>query len=452
MGLALRHVRFTTQEIVQATGGRVGNGTDVVGEDTVEVDGATQDSRALQPGQLFVPLLAERDGHDFIPAAIANGATAYLTQRPNVEVDGAAAIHVEDTAAALNDLARAARQRISGPVIGITGSVGKTSAKDLLAAAVRDTFATHWSAKSFNNEIGVPLTLINTPDEADVAIIEMGSRGIGHIETLCNVATPNVGIITTVAGAHTSEFGSLENIGVAKGELIESLPADGLAVLNGDNSYVLAMAPRSKAPVLTFGTETGNDVHIVSIDLDDDLRGTFVLDTEWGRVTVRPTTRGAHMATNVAAATTTALWLGVSIEAIEAGMAEAELSPWRMDVRRSKSGALIINDTYNANPTSMTGALDSLGRLTHENKIAVLGYMGELGDSEADDHRKIAETARSVGAQLIAIGTDLYGVDHLDDPADVLNAVGAIGSDTAILVKGSRSAGLETLAEQLLEK
>lgn len=451
MGLALRHVRFTTSEIAQATNGRVGTGEAGNSTETVKIDGATQDSRALQPGQLFVPLVAERDGHDFIASAIANGAPAYLTHQSDAAGDDAIAIHVEDTTAALNDLARAARERISGPVVGITGSVGKTSAKDLLAAAVKETFVTHWSAKSFNNEIGVPLTLINTPDDSEVAIIEMGSRGIGHIATLCDVASPSVGIVTTVAGAHTSEFGSLENIGIAKGELIEALPADGLAVLNGDNEYVSAMASRSQAPVLTFGTGAGNDCQIVSIDLDDDLRGTFVLDTEWGRVTARPTTRGAHMATNVAAAAITALWLGVPIEAIEAGMATAELSPWRMDVRRSASGALIINDTYNANPTSMTGALDSLGRLPHTNKIAVLGYMGELGDSESSDHLKIAETARSVGAQLVAVGTDLYGVEQLDEPADAIETIGALGTDTAILVKGSRSAGLETLAQQLLD-
>ena len=299
----MRLVRFTTSEIAEATGGRVAAGA-------AEVDGATQDSRALKPGQLFVPLVAERDGHDFIDSAIANGAPAYFTHRQADPEPGAVAVVVPDTTDALNDLARAARQRISGPVIGITGSVGKTSTKDLLAGAVKDTFATHWSAKSFNNEIGVPLTLINAPDHSEVAIIEMGARGIGHISTLCAVASPTVGIITTVAGAHTGEFGSIENIALAKGELIEALPKDGLSVLNGDNPLVSAMASRSNAPVLTFGSDSGTNVRVTSVELDEDLRGTFILDTEWGTVTARPPTRGAHMATNVAAAVATALWLG----------------------------------------------------------------------------------------------------------------------------------------------
>ena len=441
----MRLVRFTTSEIAEATGGRVAAGA-------AEVDGATQDSRALKPGQLFVPLVAERDGHDFIDSAIANGAPAYFTHRQADPEPGAVAVVVPDTTDALNDLARAARQRISGPVIGITGSVGKTSTKDLLAGGVKDTFATHWSAKSFNNEIGVPLTLINAPDHSEVAIIEMGARGIGHISTLCAVASPTVGIITTVAGAHTGEFGSIENIALAKGELIEALPKDGLSVLNGDNPLVSAMASRSNAPVLTFGSDSGTNVRVTSVELDEDLRGTFILDTEWGTVTARPPTRGAHMATNVAAAVATALWLGVPIDAVEHGIASAELSPWRMDVQRSASGALIINDSYNANPTSMSGALDSLGRLPQTNKVAVLGYMGELGDSERDDHHQIADAARAVGAELIAVGTDLYGVPHVKGADDALAHIGDLDTNTAVLVKGSRSAGLETLAEQLLER
>ena len=212
------------------------------------------------------------------------------------------------------------------------------------------------------------------------------------------------------------------------------------------------MASRSNAPVLTFGSDSGTNVRVTSVELDEDLRGTFILDTEWGTVTARPPTRGAHMATNVAAAVATALWLGVPIDAVEHGIASAELSPWRMDVQRSASGALIINDSYNANPTSMSGALDSLGRLPQTNKVAVLGYMGELGDSERDDHHQIADAARAVGAELIAVGTDLYGVPHVKGADDALAQIGELDTNTAVLVKGSRSAGLETLAEQLLER
>ncbi len=435
-------MRLSTSEIAAAVEGVV-HGPDV------EVDGATQDSRALQPGELFVPLVAERDGHDFIDGAVHAGASAYLTHENPVRNINATAVQVADTTAALGALGAVARTRIDGHVVGITGSVGKTSTKDLLAGATAGSFAVHRSIKSFNNEIGVPLTLLNAPNATELAIVEMGARGIGHIELLCSMAAPTVGVVTTVVGAHTGEFGSVENIAVAKGELVEGLPASGLAVLNGDNPLVAAMAQRTDAPVMTFGQASGNDVVVESIELDDELRATFAIATEWGPVIARPPTRGAHMATNTAAAVGVALWLGASIDAVEAGIAATEVSPWRMDVQRASTGALVINDSYNANPTSMYGALDSLGRLGHQRKIAVLGYMAELGENERGDHESVFERARSVGAEVLAVGTDLYGVEPVSIE-QVRSMIGSLDSDSAILVKGSRSAGLEVLAEALL--
>jgi len=432
-------VRFTSAEIAVATGGTVAEAFS-----SIEIDGATQDGREVVAPQLFVPLVAERDGHDFIQQALDRGAAAFISHREPVEGPG---IHVADTTAALRDIAKAARERIPGPVIGITGSVGKTSTKDLLAAALGQVFATHASSRSFNNEIGVPLTLINTPDSAHTAIVEMGSRGIGHVAELCDIASPNIGIVTTVAAAHTGEFGSVDNIAIAKGELVEALPASGLAVLNGDNPYVAPMVRRTEATTLTFGFDAGSDVRVRSVELDHELRGTFILDTEWGEVTARPTTRGAHMATNVAAVAATALWMGASIEQVETGLSIAELSPWRMEVAHTSAGALIINDTYNANPTSMRGALDSLSALPQRRKIAVVGYMGELGATEAHDHRQIADEIRHAGIELIAVGTDLYGVEPVADP---LSLLAEIDGDVAVLIKGSRSAGLETVAAALL--
>ncbi|MEL7156706.1 MAG: UDP-N-acetylmuramoyl-tripeptide--D-alanyl-D-alanine ligase [Actinomycetota bacterium] len=438
-------MKFTASAIAVATNGRR-HGPEVT------VDGASQDSRAIEPGQLFVPVVAERDGHDFIAAARANGALAHLTHRGPGTADGGpdlgTAIVVDDTMAALRDLGVAARARTQGPVVAITGSVGKTSTKDLLAGALRPAMATHASVKSFNNELGVPLTLLNAPEGTEATVIEMGSRGIGHIAELCAVAAPTVGIVTTVAAAHTGEFGSVDNIAVAKGELVEALPADGLAVLNHDNPLVSAMASRTQAAVLTFGTEPGASVRVRSIDLDDELRATFVIDTEWGVVTARPPTRGAHMATNTAAAVGTALWLGATVAQVEEGVAASTTSPWRMEVGRARSGALVINDSYNANPTSMRGALDSLAALGHTRKIAVVGYMAELGPGEGDDHRRIAAHVRAIGAELVAVGTDLYGADPVDDP---LAAIGVTDEHTAILVKGSRSAGLETVAAAICE-
>lgn len=430
-------MKLTTTQAAAATNGSV------YGPEA-EFDGATQDSRAIVSGQLFVPLVADRDGHDFIQAAIDAGATAYLSHEPPTV---GTAIVVDDTMQALRDLASTARDRIDGTVVAITGSVGKTSTKDLLASVLGRTMRTHASVKSFNNEIGVPLTILNTPDDADAAVVEMGARGIGHIASLCEVARPDVGIVTAVARAHTGEFGSVEAIAQAKGEIVESLSSNGLAVLNGDNDLVRQMASRTTAEALTFGTSSRCDVVVTNVEVDAALRATFTIETPWGTVTARPSTRGAHMATNVAAAVGTALWMGVPIADVEAGLGDAELSPWRMEVGTAVSGALVINDTYNANPTSMRGALDGLHRLPQGRKVAVLGYMGELGASEADDHLAIAHEAVEMGAELIAVGTELYGVDPVDDP---VAAVGDLDGDTAVLVKGSRSAGLEAVAAALL--
>ena len=441
-------MRFTTAEIAEAVDGTV-HGPDAT------VDGSNQDSRSIRPGQLFIPLVADRDGHDFIDGAVADGAGAYLTHEQSALPDDRTertAVFVRNTTTAMRDLAKAARAKIDGPVVAITGSVGKTSTKDLLAGAIAGTFASHHSAKSFNNEIGVPLTLLNAPNGTEAAVIEMGARGIGHIADLCEIASPTVGIITTVVGAHTGEFGSVENIAIAKGELVEALPSDGLAVLNGDNPLVAAMASRTSAPVLTFGHSASNDVRIENVELDDELRATFTIATEWGQVIAQPPTRGAHMATNTAAAIATALWMGVPVDAVARGLATTEVSPWRMDVRSSVGGGLVINDSYNANPTSMKGAIDSLGRLSHERKIVVFGYMGELGEGEGNDHLDVAAEARAIGAEIITVGTDLYGVEPVERASDVPSMIGALTENTAVLVKGSRSAGLEVVAEALLSQ
>ena len=452
MGLALPAVRLNIAELARAVEGSVFiDGTAYDGP-TGEILGATQDSRALLAGQLFVPLIAERNGHDFIAGAVDGGAGAYFTS----ETPGpGTAIAVDDTMAALSAAGRYARSLIAGPVVGITGSVGKTSAKDLLAGALAASRPTHASTKSFNNEIGVPLTLLNTPDDAEAVVLEMGARGIGHIATLCDVASPTVGIVTTVAGAHVGEFGSIENIALAKGELVEGLPEAGLAVLNADNPYVAPMAARTNAAVLRFAVATEQappaDASVVvrEIELDDELRATFTIDTEWGTVTARPQTRGAHMAGNVAGAVGTALWLGSSIADVETGIADAGVSPWRMEVFRSEAGALIINDSYNANPTSMRGAIDSLARLTAPRKIAVVGYMAELGAGEAEAHEAIASALRDRGIEMIAVGTPLYGSTPRESPLDVQAELAALDDGCAVLIKGSRSAGLEKLADVL---
>ena len=265
----------------------------------VDIDGTTFDTRNLRPGQLFVPLIAERDGHDFIDAALAAGAAAYLTARP---ATGGSAIEVGDTLQALMDLAARRRQMFGGTVIGITGSVGKTSTKDMAWAALAASRRTAANERSFNNEQGLPTTILNTPDDAEVMVLEMGMRGFGEIERLCRIAMPHIGVVTRVAEAHSDRVSGIDGVARAKSELIAALPADGAAILNADDPRVRAMNRVTTARCLLFGEASDADVRISDLVLDELARPSFAVDTPWGRAEVRLSISGRHMAVNAAAA------------------------------------------------------------------------------------------------------------------------------------------------------
>lgn len=439
-------MRFRLSELATAVDGRL------VGPDG-SVDGASIDSRTVSAGQLFIPIVAERDGHDFIDAAISNGASAYLTAiEPSAGDDRGPAIVVADTAAALTKLGHAARARFDGPVIGITGSVGKTSVKDLTRAAAGPSA---WaSAASFNNELGVPLTLGNAPDGTSVMVVEMGARGIGHIEELCQLARPTIGLVTRVALAHSELFGSIEAVAKGKGELIEALPSDGFAVLNADDPHVMAMADRTTARTLSYGA-AGHDVRIESITMDGELRPTFVANTAWGTTQITLHVRGAHMAHNAGAALAAAMAAGIGFDAAVTGLESATLSPWRMEITTGTDGLIVINDAYNANPTSMRAALSGLRDLDVSVRVAVVGAMAELGDEGPEEHLAISNEAEAEGIRVIAVDAPAYGpgAEHVsgrDEAFSLLSATG--GPETAVLVKGSRVAELEHLAKRLTER
>ena len=281
-------MRFTTAAVAAATGG------EVFGRET-DVEGVAIDSRLVRPGELFVPLVAERDGHDFIATALAAGAHAYLTSGP---IEAGTAIRVPDTTIALRDLGIAARARLGDRVVGITGSVGKTSLKDLLASVAATTYATTASIGSFNNELGVPLTMANAPDGTECTVLEMGARGIGHIASLCELGRPTVGVVTVVAGVHLELFGTIDDVATGKGELVAALPASGTAVLNADDVRVAAMAERTDATVLTFGQEAG-DVRATNVSLDEHLHPTFELRTPWGVADVHLAIAGRHLVSGI---------------------------------------------------------------------------------------------------------------------------------------------------------
>jgi UDP-N-acetylmuramoyl-tripeptide--D-alanyl-D-alanine ligase len=302
------------------------------------------------------------------------------------------------------------------------------------------------SRRSFNNELGVPLTLVNAADDADAAVIEMGARGPGHIATLCRIARPSVGVVTNVGLAHTETLGSLDGVARAKAELVESLPGSGTAVLNADDARVAAMRSVSAAEVLTYGLDAG-DVRACDVVVDDELRPSFRLVSPWGSVAVSLTVRGAHQVANAAAAAAAGLALGVPLDAVAAGLGRARSSPWRMELNRSLDGGRVLNDAYNANPASTEAALRSLAALDATRRVAVLGPMFELGEHSDEEHRRIGVLARSLGIDLlVTVGAPAYGGDDVADITGAVALVGPVGPGDAVLVKGSRAAGLERLA------
>ncbi len=396
-------MQLRTSDLAAAVGGTL-HGPDVT------VDGATADSREVRPGQLFVPVVAERDGHDFIEPALAAGAAAYLSRGVT---RGGTAILVDDTLAALQSAGRHARSLLPEVVVGITGSVGKTSVKDLLAAVLRQRLVTAASVRSFNNELGVPLTLLGAPDGTEAVVVEMGARSAGHIAALCAVASPTIGVVTRVAAVHTEVFGTIDDVARAKGELIEALPSSGTAVLNADDPRVAAMAGRSTARVVTFGTRA--DVRAVDVAVDDELRSRFTLESPWGSGPVELGVRGRHQVDNAVAAAAVALAVGVDLSAVQVGLAGAELSPWRMELRRAPSGALVLNDAYNANPTSVAAALDSLAALpagTTHRRAGGDGRAGAVGRCGPRRHRRARPPARGAGDRGGGTGLRRRGCSH----------------------------------------
>ena len=433
-------MELSTNEIAKATGG-------VVSGPDVGVSGATIDSRHVVRGQLFVPVVAARDGHDFVADAIAAGAAAYLTSRGPLDGVDATAVEVDDTVAALGAVGRHARTRLPDRVLGITGSVGKTSVKDLLAVALAARWLTSSSIGSFNNELGVPLTLVNAAGDTEALVVELGARGLGHIAALCALAAPTVGVVTRVAAVHTETFGTLEEVASAKGELVEALPDNGQAVLNAGDPLVVAMASRTSAGIVTFGG--GGDVRAESVALDDELRPSFRLVSPWGTAAVRLGVRGEHMIDNALAAASAALVCAVPLDGVAEALGTAVLSRWRMDLVRLRSGALVVNDAYNANPTSMAAALRALVRLPARRRVAVLGLMAELGPSSDEEHRAVGAEARKLGVEVSGVGIAAYGGTTVGDVDDVRAALGTLGEGDAVLLKGSRVAGLERLVALL---
>jgi UDP-N-acetylmuramoyl-tripeptide--D-alanyl-D-alanine ligase len=420
------------------------------------------DSRQAGPGALFAALPGERvDGHDFAVAAVEKGAVAVLASRPV----GVPALITPDVPAALAALARAVTDAVPGLTIaGITGSVGKTTTKDLAAQLIERLGPTVAPYGSFNNEIGHPLTVLRVTAETRYLVLELSARGAGHIAELCQIAPPRIGVVLCVGHAHTGEFGGLAGVARAKGELPAALPPDGVALLNADDPLVLAMAERTAARVVTFGVHATATVRAVGVTLDGQGRAGFTLVTPQGSAPVRLHLVGAHNVVNALAAAALASELGMGAADIADGLSAAtSRSKWRMEVTERPDGVTVINDAYNANPEAMAAALETLAAVARGRRtFAVLGVMNELGDESAQWHEQVGGLAARAGvAGLIVVGEEaapmLSGAKaerswhgELIGVPDAGSAVAALGNLLApgdvVLVKASRAERLERVA------
>ena len=429
-------------DVANATGGAL------VGQNA-HLSGASFDSRTITPGQLFVPIVAERDGHEFIESSLKSGAGAYLTQHESV---GRSAIVVDDTLAALLKLGAWARVRleptVGNRVVGITGSVGKTSTKDFVAAALSSELIVSASERSFNNDQGLPITLLNAADNAQALVLEMGMRGFREIARLCSIAQPTIGVVTAVAAAHTERVGDIAGVARAKAELVQALPSTGYAILNADDERVRAMRDLTNAQVLTYGVHESADIRIVKCELDEMARASVSVTTPWGNVAWAMSIPGSHMALNAAAAIAVSGVCGVDISRAAAALEQCLVSPMRMQVFTTDDGMTVVNDAYNANPMSMRAALDTLAGMKASRHVVIAGQMAELSDSSTE-HLAILEYARSKSIEFIACETENYGVSALTVD-DAVKQIRNGGTDVAVLVKGSRVAALERVVQLLV--
>jgi UDP-N-acetylmuramoyl-tripeptide--D-alanyl-D-alanine ligase len=461
-------IPLTAAEVAEATDGQLGEGT--APETTVTAD-AIIDSRQTTAGSLFVAIRGETvDGHDFVPAAFEKGAALALVSRP---VEGPHVL-VHDTVEALGELARAflARLRQQGQihVVGITGSVGKTSTKDLLGQVLATHGPTVAPVESFNNEIGLPLTVLRADASTRYLVLEMGASGIGHIDYLTRIAPLDVAVVLMVGHAHLGEFGGIEAVATAKSEIVKGLVPEGTAVLNVDDPRVSAMAEHAPSEVVLFGGADAAHVRAVDVTLDPGGRARFTLHAQDERHPVALLVVGEHHVSNALAVASAALALGMPAKAVAEGIGQAKaISPHRMAVVERSDGVTIIDDAYNANPDSMRAALKALAAMTGADRrsVAVLGEMLELGPDSAEAHDAVGRLAVQLEIdRLVVVGEGASGihagahdeagghaeviqVENVESAARVLEHELAPGD--VVLVKSSHGSGLWRLGDALKE-
>ena len=432
--------------------------------DAAVVTAVVTDSRQATRGALFVALRGDHvDGHGFVADARSRGAVGAIVDRA---VDGTA-IQVADTGRALLELAADERRRMPDAfVIGVTGANGKTSTKDLAAAVLATRFRTHASPASYNNEIGLPMTLLGAEGSTEVIVAEMGARRAGDVALLCEIARPDAVVVTNIGVAHMEIFGSWNEIVRAGAEPVDRLGPEGVAIANADDPVVRGYAASTPATVVTFGVDPKAKVRAEDVTLGADARASFALVHGSDREPVELSVPGEHMVSNALAAAACGLIRGMTVAECAAALKDARVSAMRMETFTTAAGILVVNDAYNANPESVAAGLKTARRIaTGRRLVAVLGHMAELGPIAFDEHERLGELVVRIGVdRLITVGEPARAIARAavregqlpgdiasyDDPAaaaaDVL--AWARGGDV-VLLKGSRVAALERVAEAL---
>lgn len=452
---------LSLSQLVAATGGQF------LGVTEIEFTGVSTDSRTINSGELFIAVRGERhDGRDFAQAAIDRGAAAVLVDSP---IPALPCIVVDDTVDAYGRIAAAHLEQLRRDgliVVGITGSSGKTTTKDLLASVLGERMAVVASEASLNNDIGLPATVLRANSGTQVLILEMGMRGLGHIRRLCDIAAPDISVVLNVGHAHIGELGSQDAIAQAKCEIVEWARQPSTAVLNGDDHRVRAMADKAHGRVLLFGEHGEFDVRATHLVVRADGTAAFNLHVaETDVVPVELAVIGQHQVSNACAVATVAHALGMTSADIAGGLSRARIaSRWRMELHRTTKGVTIVNDAYNANPDSTAAALRALAQMPCTGRrVAVLGEMLELGAVSRSAHVRIGELSRALGIDLVvAVGAvadwiaegradaETVGVADSDSATSQLTSV--LQSGDLVLIKASRSVGLERVGIALAEQ
>ena len=442
----------TAREICAAVGGTL------LQDSGAPVTGVTTDSRAVQPGQLFIPLVGERfDGHAYISKALDGGAAGCLTARePETLLPGKLYIQVADTRLALKALASWYRDKFDLPVVQVTGSAGKTTTKEMIASVLSQRYNTLRTEGNFNNDIGAPLTLLRLMPEHQAAVIETGMNHFGEIRYLGEMVRPDIAVITNVGDAHIENLGNTrQGILRAKCEIFENLTPEGIAVLNGDDELLNTVTlPRT---ILRCGVGDGCDVRVTDID-DRGLEGvacTVTIEGEHYRLTT--SAPGRYMIYPMAMAAAIGRRLGLTGEEIAAGVAAYTTVGSRMHLIRLPGERLVIDDCYNANPQSMAEGLRMLAASPAQHRVAVLGDMGELGQLTAQAHRDMGALTRRLGLTAVAVGEKMHALTETDPQAQwfatVEEAMPAIRQlftpGTAVLVKASHAMHFERIVKEL---